>query len=369
MKWWLGGLAVGIVSLCTHGATHGQTAFDSGRAAFSIRLNDELFPYREFATFAMPRERLTLGLTEGATGDYELRAEGARLRASGSGSWQWNAPRDPGVYELTLTRRADNESVLLRVFVKVPATRLIDGSLDGYEIGDYPPTAGRGSSYAPPTGFVRVREEDLWLPLSPHFVLGQFVSDTSDIFPKYIDLRERLLLKLELLLERVNERGYPTRSFSIVSGYRTPVFNESIGGTPYSRHIYGDAAGIIIDRDAADGVMDDLDGDGRSGTGDVELLFGIADELFREPRNDYLRGGLSAYRAVPWRGPYLHLDARGDRARWDSDQDIQRLPQPIEPKHLRDFPRPGRLAWSPRVTSIAFTGLADRGTCYWSSQC
>lgn len=119
------------------------------------------------------------------------------------------------------------------------------------------------------------------MPVSPHFVLGQFVSDRSDAFPKYIVLRERLLLKLEALLERVN-RTHRADSFSILSAYRTPVRNEAVRGAAYSRHIYGGAAAIIVDRAPADGIMDDLDGDGAITKGDADLLFEIADSLFRE---------------------------------------------------------------------------------------
>jgi hypothetical protein len=55
-------------------------------------------------------------------------------------------------------------------------------------------------------------------------------------YPKYLVLRERLLLKLEMLLEEAARAGLPVTTFQIMSGYRTPYYNRSIGNeTRYSR--------------------------------------------------------------------------------------------------------------------------------------
>ena len=64
----------------------------------------------------------------------------------------------------------------------------------------------------------------------------------------------------------------------------------------------------------------------------------IADELFGEPQYWYLRGGLAVYPANVAYGPYLHIDARGVRARWRGDTDIQELREATRARHRRDFP-------------------------------
>ena len=73
------------------------------------------------------------------------------------------------------------------------------------------PGAGRGDGGEPGT------------LVAPHFTLGQFVSKQPGGYPKYLVLRERLLLKLEMLLEEASRLGIPAHTFRILSGYRTPV--------------------------------------------------------------------------------------------------------------------------------------------------
>ena len=52
---------------------------------------------------------------------------------------------------------------------------------------------------------------------------------------------------MELILQRLNAKGYRCDSFHVMSGYRTPYYNKAIGNVKYSRHIYGGAADIFID--------------------------------------------------------------------------------------------------------------------------
>jgi hypothetical protein len=152
--------------------------------------------------------------------------------------------------------------------------------------------------------------------VSPHFRLGQFPAKQAGGYPKYLVVREQLLLKLELLLERVNERGVTADSFTIMSGYRTPFYNATIGNGRYSRHIYGGAADIFIDVSPVDDDMDDVNGDGMRDFRDAQWLYRLANELFREPAHSPLRGGLGVYRRTSAHGPFLHVDARAQRARW-----------------------------------------------------
>ena len=60
--------------------------------------------------------------------------------------------------------------------------------------------------------------------------------------------------------------------------------------------------------------MDDLDGDGRATVLDARLLLAVVEGV--EAEHPDLVGGLSAYRATSTHRPFVHIDARGVRARW-----------------------------------------------------
>ena len=315
----------------------GQQAFESGRAAFGIGVNNELYPYALFSTFVNPNERTVLRVVDPGSAEFSLTASAGNLEATDARRWVWIAPRTPGRATINVTR-GDGSSLDLQAFLQVPASEIRSGSLRGYPIGRYPPALRGEAIYDPPAGYVEVQPGDLSVRLSPHFALGQFLTDPSDRYPKFVVIRERLLLKLEALLERTNQRGIRADSFGIVVGYRTPMRNAEVGGAEHSRHIYGGAAGIIVDREPADGLMDDLNGDGVGNAVDVRILFDIADALTREQEYRHLQGGLAVYPATPQRGPYLHVDARGTRARWTGDVDQQSNVGRRRALHRRDFP-------------------------------
>ena len=103
-----------------------------------------------------------------------------------------------------------------------------------------------------------------------------------------------------------------------MSGFRTPQYNalgvgRKGGRARDSRHMYGDASDMIVDADG-DGCMDDLNHDGRVNLADAKVLFAAAEAV--EAAHPELVGGLSAYPATSAHGPFVHIDARGVRARW-----------------------------------------------------
>jgi uncharacterized protein YcbK (DUF882 family) len=102
-----------------------------------------------------------------------------------------------------------------------------------------------------------------------------------------------------------------------MSGFRTPQYNKGGGVTTgraeLSRHMYGDAADVFIDSDH-DGVMDDLDHDGRHTIGDARVISRAVDRV--EAAHPELIGGAGVYPAASGHGPFIHIDSRGYRARW-----------------------------------------------------
>ena len=248
---------------------------------------------------------------------YTARAASGELRARGPHHWRWTAPQAPGLYPITLRPAAGADSIRLNAFVMVPFDRLNGESLNGYRIGRYPSAPLRGLPiYRAPRGFVEVTRENAHTLVAPNFTLAQFLCKQQPGHdPKYVVLQESLLLKLEAILERVNERGHRARTFQILSGYRTPSYNRAIGNVTYSRHAWGDAADIFIDEDG-DGLMDDLNGDGKIDERDAAVLHGVIDALSQERWYRPLLGGLGRYGTTKNHGPFVHIDARGTRARW-----------------------------------------------------
>ena len=128
-------------------------------------------------------------------------------------------------------------------------------------------------------------------------------------------VREALLLKLESLLERANQKGYHCTTLTVMSGFRTPHYNRSIGNVAYSRHQWGGAADVYIDVAPRDGNMDDLNGDGKIDQADAQILADLVEQLERERACTI--GGLGLYSANSSHGPFVHVDVRGFRARWN----------------------------------------------------
>lgn len=285
-------------------------AYENGRAGFSVVVNDDLIiPYRVFAVYVLPGESLTL-----TSPAVDLTAESGHLTRIGPGTWQWDAPPDPGATHLEL--RSANDSIQLNIFVLNPANRAENGRLNNYTIGDYPEPLRGDPVYNAPDGYIELTEATADIELSPHFRLSHFPSKQAGGYPKYLVLREDLFLKLEMLLEHINANGVAADTFTIMSGFRTPVYNRAIGNGQHSRHIYGGAADIFIDDSPVDGIMDDLNGDGTLDFRDAQYLYRLANEFFGRPENAQFRGGLGVYRSTSAHGPFLHIDARGVRARW-----------------------------------------------------
>jgi len=196
-----------------------------------------------------------------------------------------------------------------------------DGFVNGYRLGDWPAERWlMARNYFNPDGFVEVMPANVSLPLSRHFVLGDFLThDQQDIWPKYVVLEEKLIDKLELVLQDLSARGYSVDRAVLLSGFRAPYYNDrgvAEGMARASRHQYGDAADIFIDSDG-DGRMDDLNRDRRVDLRDVQP---ITDAIVRvERRYPELVGGLGTYAAMGPRGPFAHVDVRGTSARWERE--------------------------------------------------
>ncbi len=290
-------------------------AFSPEKCTFEISVNDEIIPYRVMSAFVLPREIVTIEISPQNRNDvFICEVPHVNLMHSSSFQWKLQMPQERGNYLLRIIRTARPDTLRLNLVVLIPFSELKKEYLNGYRIGHYPQVAFESSRhYTSPKGFIEVTASNQDMFLSPHFTLRRFLCKQPGDFPGFIILQERLLLKLERILEEVNAQGYHCETFNILSGYRTPHYNLSIGNVKYSRHIWGDAADIFIDENPKDDMMDDVNGDGKIDMGDANWLYNLIENMKFEGR---FIGGMGKYPSNDSHGPFVHIDVRGYRARW-----------------------------------------------------
>jgi len=289
-----------------------------GPQGFALKFRGEISAFELMSVFLLPGETLTFETTgDGPEDTYQVRASGGDAVPAGLHRWEWLAPSQKGMYEIEVRNDATAQVRRLNAFVMVPFADLKTEYLNGYRVGTYPASRlNNNPAYAPPRGFVEITAENADTYLSPHFKVKEFASKQSSGFPKYVVLQETMLLNLETLCDALNQNGYACERLHIMSGYRTPFYNKAIGNTTsFSRHNWGDAADIFVDNDG-NGVMDDLNRDGRLDKLDAMVLQTVIETKNREPQNRRFAGGLSAYPSTASHGPFVHVDTRGFAARW-----------------------------------------------------
>lgn len=227
-----------------------------------------------------------------------------------------HAEREPGIYAAR-----DSGSVFHFITLR-PFADKVRGRIGSYRIGFFPSErhAGRTGAYANPEGFVEVTALNADTPVSQHFRLGDFLThDQTGVWPKYLVLREPLVDKLELVIAELQHMGVAVGRLRVMSGFRTPQYNEqgvgAGGRVQDSRHQLGDAADVYVVNGSRD-WMSDLNGDGRVDTRDAQLLASAAERV--ERAHPELVGGVGVYRSTSAHGPFVHIDVRGTRARWES---------------------------------------------------
>ncbi len=197
----------------------------------------------------------------------------------------------------------------------------IAGSVGSYRVGFWPEEKGslvKSDAYENPEGFIEVTPANQDTRISEHFRLRDFLThDQHDVWPKYLVLREPLIDKLELVISDLESHGIPARNVEVLSGFRTPDYNQALGDesgrSRDSRHQFGDAADIVIDSNG-DGRMDDLNHDGRIDFRDAQVVLAAVERV--ETKYPDLVGGVGLYHSNGSHGPFAHIDVRGSRARW-----------------------------------------------------
>jgi hypothetical protein len=292
--------------------------FETRTASFAITFHDETSAYRDTALVAMPGAAVVITALGGPVGDYDATTVSGTLVQQGLHQWRWTAPDRPGTYLITFAGPGKKDAIALHAFVMTPATDVKNGMLNGYRIGDYPATPLKGNPiYLPPPGFIEVTKDNQDTKVSPHFTLKQFLckEDTTKSFPKYVLFKERLPLKLEAVLERVNALGFAVDTLHVMSAFRTPFYNHAIGDVKYSMHQWGSAADIYIDPQKKD-RMADLNRDGQIDIQDSKFLYDEVERMLATRDFARFQGGMGYYPANAAHPPFVHVDVRGTAARW-----------------------------------------------------
>jgi uncharacterized protein YcbK (DUF882 family) len=220
------------------------------------------------------------------------------------------APPEPGFYQLAVIRDGARRIVEdLTVTVLVPFEEKRGPVLDGYTIGTFPAERRGASADDRPEGFVRIDAQTAEVAVSEHLRVGDFLTrDNQQVWPRYVAIDPRVLDKVELVLDAIRElRGDSAEvriELDVHSGFRTPSYNARNRFARDSRHTHGDAVDIAID----------ANGDGRITRGDVNLVAKAVEHI--ERRHPDLVGGMGIYTSRRYHQAFVHIDARGSRARW-----------------------------------------------------
>lgn len=226
--------------------------------------------------------------------------------------------RRPGMYPVTSLTRPFS-FIALHPFSEKRGFKLGD-----YRLGFWPAEKhiAKSAAYANPDGFIEVTPANEDTQVSEHFRLRDFLThDQPDVWPKYLVLSDKLVDKLELVVQELNREGVTVKHMTVMSGFRTPWYNahggQTAGRAEQSRHMYGDASDVFVDNDGT-GRMSDLNHDGRINSRDAKLIADAAERVGLEHPD--LVGGEGVYAATRSHGPFAHIDVRGTSAHWGLTQ-------------------------------------------------
>ena len=283
---------------------------------FSISVENNIpTNFSKFFHFVMAGSTIQLKAYADKLDNIALSADKGKIVKLQIGKWEYSPPTNTGNYKLKFVDTENNKQIVLTIFVMEPIPA--DGEyLNKYRIGKYPEEDFKGKpKYKKPKGLIEVTKENKDLYISPHFQLKQFLCKQKSGWPKYLIVDPNLILKLEYLLAKLQEKKPDINTLFIMSGYRTPFYNKAIGNVKFSRHVFGDAADVYVDVDL-DGVIDDLNQDGKFDMSDAMVIHSAISELDMQVENKHLIGGVGKYKKNAAHTYFIHVDTRGYKASW-----------------------------------------------------
>jgi uncharacterized protein YcbK (DUF882 family) len=227
-----------------------------------------------------------------------------------------------GVFDVVLQAGAVQQEVPnLSVIRMLPMSVKRNGRVGRYLIGNWPCEVGDcpdNPIYRTPPGLIEITPQNKEMFLSEHIQLKDYITKLQEgVWPKYVVIDPQNLDKIELVVEELERMGHPVRNLFAVSGFRSPWYNANGGTTSgragLSRHMYGDAMDIAVDNDR-NGIMDDLNGDGRINLNDARVIGEAVERV--ERKYPVMVGGMLYYPPTGGHQGMVHIDTRGNRARW-----------------------------------------------------
>ncbi len=242
------------------------------------------------------------------------------------------APENPGAYYIPLVLEAGAERRETEVCILVPykaAGRPVsngwDLSVDGEDVGNYRNPARSGNlkvrgnpdSYQPPPWWLRVTPQNARFAVVPGLTAEELVVPSEDTGRRHSDLAPvcyPMWTAIGTIRGELERRGIPAGALKIISMFRAPRYNRSVGSNAYGRHIYGDAFDFYIDLEG-NGKASDLSRDGRLDRRDAYPIVAMLEDL--QDDGKIPMGGIGVYSTAG--GDHevtMHLDMRGHRATW-----------------------------------------------------
>jgi len=195
---------------------------------------------------------------------------------------------------------------VLKGFEKIPFAKLKDKKyLEWSQFNETP-----FKKMAKGRHFYKIQGSDYNKFLVGNFRVRDFLPNdtkyyTNSILPggitvQYLMIDARLLYKLAELQKELKNKNLDPEAMTLVSSFRYPRYNKSVGGASRSRHILGEAIDIRIG---------DINKDGKYTQNDKQIVYDLLDKKLIANQ-----GGLGRYPGTRT----IHFDVRGHRARWDT---------------------------------------------------
>jgi len=274
-----------------------------------------------------------------------------------SGGIRFRCPKEPGTYkvsailqdqldhsmqkpdEKTLAEHNVLGSFVFHFLVMYPFDRDGSGIIEGYPIGIYPNEDGddvkssissHKEAYKPPEYFIKITPENATVQIFEHFRLGDFSPPNEKGKNHFIALDPRLVTRLENIISGLKEKNLNVTGLKILRAYLSPyeverLSRKDIKIAKFSRTIYGDSVIFIVDENN-DGIMDDLNNDGKLDNKDLNLIEEIVQNLESQSR---LYGGIGLYYyfkdLIHKDTPCIQIDTRGHHSRWGNVLELQTL--------------------------------------------
>ncbi len=246
----------------------------------------------------------------------------------------FTAPEKPGAFYISLAAVAGGQNRRGEICVLVPhkatARRTNQGWLvrvDDSPIGEYRQASASGNakvkdnpdSYQPPAWWMRITDMNASFEVAPGVTADDLVAPSEDTGLKHTDIVPvcyPMWTAITALRDGLTARGIPGSALRVISGFRTPPYNRSIGSNAFGRHVYGDAFDFYINLAGGDNIKAaDLNRDGKLDRRDAYPIVAIIEDLQAEGKLPM--GGIGVYNTIG--GDHevsMHLDVRGHRATW-----------------------------------------------------